>query len=414
MNPFRDQNVILGITGSIAAYKAADLASKLAQSGAKVNAVLTEAATQFISPLTFQSVTGQRAYTESDLWGSEAHVLHVGLAHQADLMVIAPATATTIAKLANGIADNLLTVTALACGTGENAVPMLIAPAMDAGMYSHEATQDNINTLKQRGVIFIGPEEGHLASGLVAKGRLSEPLTIFGNIGYTLSRGGPLTGLKIVVTAGGTREEIDPVRFITNRSSGKQGYAIATAAINAGADVTLISGPTNLDPPEGSELVSIRSSSEISEATLQSCQHANVLIMAAAVSDFRPIKIETQKIKKSDHPTSLTLEPAIDVLSTVVELRKENNFPQFVIGFAAETADLITNAQEKLRNKRLDLIVANDITAVGSGFAVDTNKVTFIFANGEIEALPMMTKGEVADRIINEIIKALPEMNINQ
>ena len=406
MNPFHNKNIILGITGSIAAYKAADLASKLTQAGSNVNAILTEAATEFISPLTFQSVTGKRAYTDIDLWSNEAHVLHVGLAHQADLMVISPATATTLAKLAYGLADNLLSLTALACGTGDRAVSLMIAPAMDAGMYSHAATQENIHTLKQRGALFIGPEEGHLASGLVAKGRLTEPQTILGFIGYHFSHGGPLNGKKVVVTAGGTQEDIDPIRFITNRSSGKQGYALAKAAIFAGADVVLISGPTNLTAPTGAHVVSIRSSNQMANETLCACQDADVLLMAAAVSDFRPVQVESQKIKKTNAPPCLPLDRTKDTLSEIAILRKQNNNPRFVVGFAAETENLLENAQSKLKEKDLDFIVANDVSADDAGFATDTNRIMLLFSNGQQEQLPLMTKTEVAKRIIQEVIKA--------
>ena len=258
INPIKNKKIILGVTGSIAAYKSVDLASKLTQSGAQVEVILTKAATEFISPMTFQSVTGQHAYTETDLWGSDAHVLHIGLAHKADMLVIAPASANTLAKLAHGIADNLLTVTALGLHREEFQAPLLIAPAMDAGMFSHPATQENVRTLKQRGNHFIGPEEGHLASGLVAKGRMSEPPIILGKIRYLLSRDGPLRGQHFVVSAGGTQEDIDLVRYITNRSSGKQGYALAQAALDAGAEVTLISAPTNLAPPSGANLLTTR------------------------------------------------------------------------------------------------------------------------------------------------------------
>lgn len=407
MNPYQNKNILLGITGSIAAYKGADLASKLTQAGAKVNTIFTGAATQFISPLTFQSVTGERAYTDEDLWGNEAHVLHVGLAHQADLMVIAPATAATLAKLANGLADNLLTVTALACGTGERAVRLIIAPAMDAGMYNHAATQENIHILKQRGAQFIGPEEGHLASGLVAKGRLTEPQTILGFIGYHLSRGGPLTGKKVVVTAGGTQEDIDPVRYITNRSSGKQGFALAQAAIFAGAEVSIISGPTNLSAPIGAYVISIRSSNQMADETLRACQNADILIMAAAVSDFRPVKVEAQKIKKTDASPYLQLERTTDILTEIARSRNQNRFPGFIVGFAAETENLFANAQSKLVEKGLDLIVANDITVEGAGFGTDTNRVTLLYPDGKQEQLPMMTKAKVAERVIQEVIQAL-------
>ena len=246
------KRILLGVTGSIACYKAADLASKLRQARADVDVILTDAATNFITPLTFQSVTGRRAYTEADLWGDEGHVLHIGLAQEADLLMIAPATANTLAKLAHGRADNLLTLTALAAEC-----PLLVAPAMDGGMYSHPATQDNLQTLQARGVIIIGPAEGHLASGMEAVGRMVEPLELVGHIRLALGQDGPLAGRKVVVTAGGTREAIDPVRYIGNRSSGKQGFALAQAALDLGADVTLITGINNLETPVGSKRVDV-------------------------------------------------------------------------------------------------------------------------------------------------------------
>ena len=243
-HPVENRHIVLGVTGSISAYKAAEIASRLKQAGALVDVILTQAATQFITPLTFQSVTGRKAYVEADLWGGEGHVTHIGLGHNADLLLIAPASANTLAKLAHGIGDNLLTVTALAAHC-----PLLIAPAMDAGMYSHPATQANVELLKQRGAIFIGPAEGHLASGLVGLGRLVEPQDILGQVRYLLSRNGPLKGVQVVVSAGGTQEAIDPVRLITNRSSGKQGYAVAQTALDYGAEVVLVSAPTALSAP---------------------------------------------------------------------------------------------------------------------------------------------------------------------
>ena len=406
MNPLTGKNILLGITGSIAAYKGADLASKLAQSGAIVHTILTEAATKFISPLTFQSVTGQRAYTDSALWGTEAHVLHVGLAHQTDAMLIAPASATTMAKLAQGLADNLLSLTALAYGTGDEEHPLLIAPAMDAGMFGHPATQESVRLLEQRGATIIGPEEGHLASGLVAKGRMSEPSTIVGHLRYQLSRRGPLAGKKIVVTAGGTHEDIDPVRYITNRSSGKQGYTLAQSAIDAGADVTLITAPTNLTAPIGSNSVTTRSASEMKEAVLLSSQTADTLIMAAAVADYRPSQVADQKIKKTDADLSIPLQRTADILKSVAEIRK-SGYPKFVVGFAAETENLLENAQAKLQAKGLDLIAANDVSAADAGFATDTNRVTLLFVDGRQETLPLMTKIEVAERIIQEIVEQI-------
>jgi phosphopantothenoylcysteine decarboxylase / phosphopantothenate---cysteine ligase len=403
MNPLKGKSILLGITGSIAAYKAADLASKLAQQGANVTTILTASATKFIAPLTFQSVTGQRAYTDADLWGNEAHVLHVGLAQKADVMVIAPATATTLGKLAQGIADNLLTLTALAFGTGEEK-PILIAPAMDAGMFGHPATQANAQTLEQRGAIFIGPEEGHLASGLIAKGRMTEPLVIRGHVRHQLARSGPLSGKKIVVTAGGTQEDLDPVRFITNRSSGKQGFALAQAALDVGAQVTLISSATNLSPPTGAEHISVRSAEEMNKAVRLACQNADSLIMAAAVADYRPIQIASQKIKKSPTDLSLPLERTTDILKSVTKVRESSGYPKFVVGFAAETQDIISNAQQKLVAKGLDLIVANDVSGSETGFGAETNQVSLIDPHGKPEILPLLSKFEVAEKIIQKII----------
>ncbi len=407
MNPLETKHILLGVTGSIAAYKAADLASKLTQAGATVQTILTAAAEKFVSPLTFQSVTGQRAYTDGDLWGNQAHVLHVGLAHQADMLVIAPATAQTISKLANGLADNLLCVTALACGTGPQAVPMLMAPAMDAGMFSHAATQASLATLRERGAILVGPEEGHLASGLVAKGRMSEPATILGVIRYKLSRTGPLAGIQVVVTAGGTQEEIDPVRFITNRSSGKQGYALAQAALDAGAEVTLVSAPTQLHPPSGVHFIPVRSADQMAIATLEACQGTDALIMAAAVADFRPAQTLKQKIKKDGESRTLGLQPTPDILMQIAKLFQTRGVPRVRIGFAAETEDLLANAARKQREKDLDLIVANDVSTPDSGFEVDTNRVTFLFADGSHKSLPLLTKAQVAEQVIQELVGLL-------
>jgi len=404
MNPIQNKNIILGVTGSIAAYKAADLASKLTQAGALVEVVLTKAATEFISSLTFQSVTGKRAYSESDLWGHDAHVLHIGLAQKANLIVIAPASANTIAKLAHGIADNLLTVTALAAYRIDKKVPLLLAPAMDAGMFSHPATQENIQTLTHRGVQFVGPEEGHLASGLTAKGRMSEPADILGKIRYLTGIGGPLKGRKVVVTAGGTQEAIDPIRFITNRSSGKQGYALAQAALDAGANVTLISAPTYLIPPHGAHILTTRSALEMEHAVLEASKSADILIMAAAVADFRPALAAEQKIKKGQGIPTLQLIPNPDILSAVRDQRTKLSKPEIVIGFAAETQELITNAKKKLESKGVDLIVANDVSASDAGFEVNKNRVTLLWANGEIEKLPLMGKAEVADIVIERLI----------
>lgn len=397
-NPLDGKRIALGVTGSIAAYKAAYLASQLAQSGAVVDTVLTPAATQFVTPLTFQSVTGQLAYTDDDLWGAQAHVLHVGLAQQADLLIIAPATAQTMAKLAHGLADNLLSLTALAARCS-----VVIAPAMDAGMFAHPATQKNLHILQERGTIVIGPEEGHLASGLVAQGRMTEPEQLLGHIRYHLSRSGPLHKRKVVVTAGGTQEPIDPVRVIANRSSGKQGFALAQAALDAGAEVVLIAGPVTLDAPIGAEYVSVRTAEQMASAVLQACQEADALLMAAAVADFRPAQTAPQKLKKGHGAPTLTLEPTPDILAAVAKQRRQSQCPQVVVGFAAETQDLLANAQAKLQAKGLNMVVANDVSATDAGFAVDTNRVTLIQADGTVEALPLLSKAEVAERVVDKV-----------
>lgn len=409
MAVFEGKHIILGVTGSIAAYKAADLASKLTQQGALVDVIFSPGAEKFITPLTFQSVTGRRAYTDSDLWGGEAHILHVGLGHSTDLLVIAPCTANTLAKLAHGIADNLLTVTALAAG-GEKAreIPILVAPAMDAGMYEHPATQENVRILKERGVTFIGPAEGRMASGLVGLGRMVEAAEVLGQIRLALGRKGKLAGKRLVVTAGGTQEPIDPVRYITNRSSGKQGYALAQAALDEGAAVTLVTHPTGLTPPVGAQVVEVRTAQEMLEAVLKAVESADGLVMAAAVADFRVKRVSEHKLKKQDGIPLVELEAAPDVLGTVASLRPGLNRLKTVAGFAAESRDLTENAVAKLTSKKLDLIAANDISATDAGFGVDTNRITLLYADGRRESLPLMGKDEAA-RVIVERVAALME-----
>ncbi|NJN83172.1 MAG: bifunctional phosphopantothenoylcysteine decarboxylase/phosphopantothenate--cysteine ligase CoaBC [Caldilineaceae bacterium] len=400
--PFTGKRIVLGVTGSIASYKAADLASKLAQAGATVDVILTASATRFVSPLTFQSLTGRRAYADADLWGADAHVLHIGLARAADLLVIAPVTANTLAKLANGLADNLLTVTALAAEC-----PLVLAPAMDAGMFDHPTTRANLKLLLGRGATLIGPEEGHLASGLVARGRMSEPATILGRLRHLLAVNGPLHGRKVVVTAGGTREPVDPVRYLTNRSSGKQGYALAQAALDAGAKVVLISTAEGLPTPAGARLSPVETALEMLEAVLVECQDADALLMAAAVADFRPAAAASQKIKKLGGVPQLDLAPNPDILAALAEARRGSGIPHVVVGFAAETQDLLENAQSKLERKALDLIVANDVAARDAGFAVDTNRVTLLSSTGPAETLPLMSKAEVAGRVVERVVELL-------
>ena len=428
MKVLQGKHILLGITGSIAAFKAAELASQLTQMGAELDVILTPSAEKFITPLTLQSVTGRHAFTESDLWGGEAHVLHVGLGHSADLLVIAPCTANTIAKLAHGEADNLLTITALAAQC-----PLFIAPAMDGGMLDHPATQANLATLAQRGAYIAGPAEGHLASGLSGKGRLLEPAELIGHIRLLLGRKGRLAAKKIVVTAGGTQEPLDPVRVLTNRSSGKQGYALAQAAVDAGADVILISTPTASTPPVGVRTVAVHTAEQMLEAVLNASAGADALIMTAAVADFRPKRTATDKMKSRDGIPQVELEATEDILKAVANLSRsperiavapegannsalqkpghgniiEARRPHVVVGFAAESRDLIENASEKLKSKHLNFIVANDISAPDTGFGAENNRVILIHENGDRESLPLMSKAEVADAIIERVAALL-------
>ena len=394
--------ILLGVTGSIAAYKAADLASRLTQQGAMVDVILTQGAEKFVTPLTFQSVSGRKAYTDADLWGGQAHVLHVGLGHSAELLVIAPCTANTLFRLAHGQADNLLGVTALAMNGAT-----LVAPAMDAGMYEHPATQENVRILHERGVLFAGPAEGRMASGLSGRGRMLEPLEIIGHIRLALARKGRLSGKRVVVTAGGTQEPIDPVRYITNRSSGKQGYALAQAALDAGAQVRLVTHPTGLPAPVGAEVVEVRTTAEMLAAVLEACQEADALIMAAAVADFRVAQVSEHKLKKRDGLPRVELVAADDILANVAQMREKLARLRVVAGFAAESRDLLQNAGDKLKSKRLDLIAANDISAVDAGFAVDTNRITLLFADGRQEPLPLMGKDDAAETIVSRVTALL-------
>jgi len=402
MSVLSGKRILLGVTGSIAAYKAADLASKLTQAGAQVDVILTGAAEKFITPLTFQSVTGRRAFVDSDLWGNEAHVLHVGLGHTVDLLIIAPCTANTIAKLAHGSADSLLTVTALAANS-----PLLIAPAMDGGMFEHPATQENADTLKKRGAIIIGPVEGHLASGLAGAGRMLEPLEILGYARLALGQKGMLAGKRVVVTAGGTQEPLDPVRVLTNRSSGKQGYALAQAALDAGAQVVLITTPTALTPPVGAQVIPVETAKQMLDCVLAESAQSEALIMAAAVADFRPKNRAKDKIKKEGGVPQIELETTEDILKTVSGQRNGKHPRLVIVGFAAESRNLLENASTKLKSKGLDFIAANDISAEDAGFAVETNRVTLLFADGRKESLPLMSKSEVAETIIERLAMLL-------
>lgn len=403
----KEKRIVLGVTGSIAAYKVAWLASRLTQAGALVDVIMTGAATRFVSPLTFQAVTGRPVY--SDMWQAETggglptHIAHVGLAEGADLLLIAPATANTLAKLANGLADNLLTVTALA-----TKCPVVIAPAMDGGMFEHPATQANLEVLRGRdGVSIAGPAIGRMASGLEGPGRMVEPEELLGACRMALGRNGLLAGCKVVVTAGGTREALDPVRYLSNWSSGKQGFALAQAALDRGAEVILITAPNALPTPVGAERLEVISAANMLDAVMSqvtSESGAAILLMAAAVADFRPVERAEHKIKKDtrDAPR-IEFERTPDILA---EVAKVGQRPQIVVGFAAESRDVVQNARDKLAGKKLDMIVANDITATDAGFGVDTNRVTMVTAERE-ETLPLMTKDAVAAQVLDWVTQRL-------
>ncbi len=388
------KTIVLGITGGIAAYKAADLASKLTQAGARVEVVMTGSATRFITPLTLRNITGRPVVTDMFELASEFSVEHIALAGAADVVVIAPATANTIARLAAGIADDMLGCVVLA-----TRAPVIIAPAMHTGMWEKPITQDNVAKLKARGFTVVDPAYGRLASGGTGVGRLADNETIISAIEQVLGKKGDLAGKVIVVTAGGTQEPIDPVRFIGNRSSGKMGYAVAEAARDRGAAVTLITAPTSLPDPTDIEVVRVGTAAEMKKAVAKAVAKSDALVMAAAVADYQPKRAARHKIKKEAAGAGLTLElvKTPDILSEV-----KGNFIR--VGFAAESEDVIENARQKLKSKQLDLIVANDITRADSGFAADTNKVTLIGKDGKAESLPLMSKREVAEKILDMMV----------
>jgi len=398
----RGKNIVLGVTGSIAAYKAVSVASRLAHSGANVDVIMTEAATRFVAPLSFHAITRRPVLTEMFELDSQSNIRHLALATAADLMVVAPATADVIAKLAAGLADDLLCCTILA---GKS--PVILAPAMDTNMYENSITQDNLAKLRTRRFVIVPPATGTLASGKEGLGRLAPAADIVATICQVLTRGEDLAGKRIIVTAGGTQEPIDPVRCVTNRSSGKMGYALAEAARDRGAEVTLITAPTSLPKPSDVTIVSVCTAEEMQAAVRYAAPHTDALIMAAAVADFRPKRATQQKIKKEVAELTLELERTPDILASV-----QGHFVK--IGFAAETATLIENATRKLRQKGLDLIVANDITASDSGFAVDYNQVTIIDKAGSAESLPLLAKREVADRILDKLATLLGRSHLKR
>lgn len=391
-----DKNIVLGVTGSIACYKALDLASKLVQAGAHVETILSYGATQFVTPLAFRSLTHRSVITDTFDANSEHSVEHVSLARWADIVVIAPATVHCIAKLAAGLADDPLTTTVVA-----TEAPLLVAPAMDANMFDHPATQENVARLRNRGVFIAGPAPGRLASGLMGMGRLVEPADLLGHIAAALGKHGDLAGRRVVVSAGGTQEAIDPVRVITNHSSGRMGFAVAEAARDRGADVVLVTAPVALPDPPQIRVVPVRSAQDMCDVVLAEIVHADALIMAAAVADYRPSVAAEQKIKKTaaDEMT-IELDKTTDILATA-----RGDFVR--VGFSAESENLETNAADKVRRKDLDLIVANDITEEGSGFGVDTNRVVLIDREMAVERLPLLTKYEVGHRILDRVAALL-------
>ena len=393
--PLVNKHIVLGVTGSIASYKAIDLASKLTQAGALVDTILTYGATQFVTPLAFRSITHRDVITDLYDLDSEFSNEHVALARRADIVTIVPATVNCIAKLAWGMADDPLTTTVVA-----TEAPLLIAPAMDGNMYSHPATQDNLQILERRGVVIVGPDQGYLASGLSGKGRLVDPTQLVGHIAAALGKKGDLSGKKIVISAGGTQEPIDPVRVITNNSSGKMGYAIAEAARDRGAEVILITAPTTLPDPPSITVKNVTTAAEMCSLVLSEVTDSDALIMSAAVADYRPKTSAEQKIKKSNSGLTIDLTKTEDILE-----KATGNFVK--VGFSAESENLVSNATEKIGRKSLDLIVANDITDPDSGFGKDTNKVVIIDDQLQAEHLAILTKYDVGNEILNRVLKVL-------
>ena len=393
----RDKNILIGVTGGIAAYKVVEVVSRLKKAGANVRVMMTKNATEFISPRTFQEISGNAVSVEMFADAANFHVEHISLANFADLVVIAPATANFLAKAAHGIADDLLTTTILASDK-----PLLIAPAMNTKMFNNLATQENLRILRARGAEILEPATGKLACGAEGKGRLPEPIEIFAAIEKIFAPK-VLNGKKILVTAGGTLEAIDPVRFIGNRSSGRMGFEISRAAANAGAKVILISANSTLEPPFGVQFVKIESAIEMREAVLSEFNSVDAVIMSAAVADYRVKNPSTQKIKKSAETLTLELVKNPDILRELGTLKKS----QILVGFAAETQNILDYARKKLVEKNLDFIVANDVTAEGAGFSVSTNIASIIWRDGTVESLPLMSKAALAEKIIARVAKIL-------
>lgn len=396
-SPLAGRRIALGVTGSIAAYKAVAVVSSLVQQGAVVDVVMTPDATQFVQPLSFQAITHRQVAVDMFHLLAETEIGHVTIGHQAEVLVIAPATAHSIAKLALGLADDMVATTALA-----TQAPVVYAPAMETNMWRHPATQEHVQTLRGRGWTVVEPESGYLASGSTGEGRMAAPERIVDTLRHVLSRGGDLGDWRVTVTAGGTREPIDPVRYISNRSSGKMGVALAEAARDRGADVVLI---TTMDPPQmmGVRPVVVERAEEMRDAVMGALDANDALVMAAAVADYRPAQAAREKIKKADQTQSVALAPTVDILEDVTEARGARTRP-IVVGFAAETEHVVENARRKLDRKRLDLMVVNDVSEPDSVFASDFNTVTILHTTGADVSLPRLHKLEVAHRVWDEIL----------
>jgi len=402
--------ITLGVTGGVAAYKAAELVRRLQQDSFTVQVVMTRGAREFITPLTFAALTGQKVIT--DLFaesGGEANlesaIEHIAVAQRTDLLLVAPATADILAKFARGIADDFLTTLYLA-----STAPVVVAPAMNVNMWNHAATQENVEMLRARGVKIVDPDEGYLACGMTGAGRLASQEQIVAAVRETLHFRRDLEGQTVLVTAGPTCEDLDPVRYLTNRSSGKMGYAVAEAAARRGARVILVSGPTSLEAPAGVERTSIRTAEEMQRAVQEKFPESSIAIFAAAVADYRPVQSFDQKIKRDKQPLTLSLEATPDILASVAK----NKGNRLIVGFAAETERVAENARKKLTAKNADMIVANDVTAVGAGFDHDTNIVTLFARDGRDLPLPRMSKTEVAQRILDEVVRLRSVLNSPQ
>jgi len=392
------KKILLGVTGGIAAYKAVEIVSRLRKAGAEVRVVMTREATEFVTELTFREISGNPVAV--DMWAPVQHwnVAHIALAEWADAVLVAPATANIIAKAALGVADDMLSTTLLAV-----TAPVFFAPAMNSNMYAHPATQKNLDILVKRGLHIIPPGTGKLACGAEGPGRLAEPADIVAALEAFFIEGTQLSGIKVLVTAAGTIEPIDPVRYIGNRSSGRMGYALAEEAVARGAEVVLVSGPSALKPPSGlNQFVSVETAAEMREVVLREAETSRIVIKAAAVADYHPKHVSKQKIKKNDEELSIRLEKNPDILKELGQRRRPE---QILVGFAAETQNLLQYAREKIEKKNLDFIVANDVTKPGAGFNTTTNTVKIIARDGSIEEVPLMTKREIAKRIFDYVLQ---------